>query len=315
MSTEDVMRGFHRVSREERLRRVQSFCDLSDQEMSFLSGETPISPDLAENFIENVVGYFPMPLGMATYFNIDGRDLLIPMAVEETSIIAAASASAKWIAREGGITTHSKGRLIIGQIQLPYVKDVERFRRIIQDNRQVLIRAANGACPSLVRRGGGVQDISIRVLEDLSPALAENGRMVVLHVLANPCDAMGANIINQVCETLKPLIEEITMEKVGICILSNLVDTKLAGAEVVIRNIDPRVGQGIVEACTFAAVDPYRATTHNKGVINGIDPILIATGNDWRAVEAGVHAYSARSGFYRPVTNWEMVGQDLVGRI
>jgi hydroxymethylglutaryl-CoA reductase len=138
---------------------------------------------------------------------------------------------------------------------------------------------------------------------------------LVLHILCDPCDAMGANLINQVCEALKPRIESLTSEIVGLCILSNLVDGKLAGAEVVIRNIDPEVGRGIQEASIFAKSDPYRASTHNKGVLNGIDPVLIATGNDWRAVEAGIHAYAARSGKYQPITDWQMKGPDLIGRI
>jgi hydroxymethylglutaryl-CoA reductase len=139
--------------------------------------------------------------------------------------------------------------------------------------------------------------------------------MLVLHVLCDPCDAMGANLINQVCEALKPRVEELTGERVGLCILSNLVDGKLVAAEVMIRNVDPVVGRGIQEASLFAKADPYRAATHNKGVLNGIDPVLIATGNDWRAVEAGIHAYAARSGKYQPVTDWYMEGADLVGRI
>jgi hydroxymethylglutaryl-CoA reductase len=139
--------------------------------------------------------------------------------------------------------------------------------------------------------------------------------MLVIHLLCDPRDAMGANLINQVCEALKPEIEDLTHERVGLCILSNLVDSKLVAAEVVLRNVDPKVGAGIEEAALFAKADPYRAATHNKGVLNGIDPILIATGNDWRAVEAGVHAYAARSGKYQPVTDWKMEGSDLVGRI
>jgi hydroxymethylglutaryl-CoA reductase len=139
--------------------------------------------------------------------------------------------------------------------------------------------------------------------------------MLVLHILCDPCDAMGANLINQVCEALKPRIESLTAERVGLCILSNLVDGKLAGAEVIIRNVDSVVGRGVEEATLFAKADPYRATTHNKGVLNGIDPILIATGNDWRAVEAGIHAYASRSGRYMPITDWKMEGSDLIGRI
>jgi hydroxymethylglutaryl-CoA reductase len=310
MGKSSLTEGFHRLSRSERLERVQEICGLDNEEVRILSGEQPLPPEIAEHLIENVIGYFPIPLGVATNFKIDGRDLLIPMAVEETSIIAAASASAKWIKREGSIRTYSKGNLIIGQVQLPSVRDVDHARRVLHDKRELLMGLANACVPGLVARGGGVRDIAIREL----PA-GGGATMLVLHVLCDPCDAMGANLINQICEALKPRVEELTRERVGLCILSNLVDTKLACAEVVIRNIDPIVGKGIEEATIFAKADPYRATTHNKGVLNGIDPILIATGNDWRAVEAGVHAYATRSGRYQPVTEWHVEGGDLVGRI
>jgi hydroxymethylglutaryl-CoA reductase len=234
------------------------------------------------------------------------------MAVEETSIIAAASATAKWVAANGSITTYSKGNLIIGQVQLPSVRDAERARAILHDHRENLIGLANACLPGLVSRGGGVRDLAIRTLE--RPDGSGNS-MLVIHLLCDPCDAMGANLINQVCEALKPRIEDLTGEKVGLCILSNLVDGKLAVAEVVVRNVDPTIGRGIEEATLFAKADPYRATTHNKGILNGIDPILIATGNDWRAVEAGAHAYAARSGKYQPLSDWKMVGNDLHGRI
>lgn len=313
-----LMEGFHRLSQTERLRRLQQFCDLSDDDLSVLSGKTPLPPEVSEHLIENVVGYFPIPLGLATNFTIDGRDFLIPMAVEETSIIAAASATAKWIRREGSIRTYSKGSLIIGQVQLPHVKNVARVRSILHEKRDLLIGLANACIPGLVSRGGGVRDIAIREVPRSGPGSdpgTGSGMMLVLHVLCDPCDAMGANLINQVCEALKPRVEEITGEQVGLCILSNLVDTKLVVAEVVIRNLESSVGKGIEEATLFAKADAYRATTHNKGVLNGIDPILIATGNDWRAVEAGVHSYAARSGKYQPVTDWRMDGTDLVGRI
>jgi hydroxymethylglutaryl-CoA reductase len=303
--------GFHRLSRKERLERVQELCHLSEEEVSALSGESPLSFDVAEHLIENVVGYFSIPLGVATNFTIDGKDLLIPMAVEETSIIAAASATAKWVRREGSIQTYVKGNLIIGQVQLPSVKNVTYAKKILHENRELLMGLANACVPGLVARGGGVRDIAVRELD----RPGGDGTMLVLHVLCDPCDAMGANLINQVCEALKPRVEELTQERVGLCILSNLVDTKLVVAEVVIRNIDPELALGIEEAALFAQADPYRAATHNKGVLNGIDPILIATGNDWRAVEAGIHAYAARSGKYQPVTEWVRRGPDLVGRI
>jgi hydroxymethylglutaryl-CoA reductase len=303
--------GFHRLSRAERLKRVKDLCSLSDEDLNVLSGKTPMPEDMAEHLIENVVGYFAIPMGVATNFTIDGRDLLIPMAVEETSIIAAASATAKWIRREGSIRTYSKGSLIIGQVQLPHVKNITHARRVLHEKRGLLMGLANACVPGLVARGGGVRDIAIREVDRPSA----DGTMLVLHILCDPCDAMGANLINQVCEALKPRVEELTGERVGLCILSNLVDGKLVAAEVIIRNVDLEVGKGIQEAALFAKADPYRAATHNKGVLNGIDPILIATGNDWRAVEAGIHAYAARSGKYQPVTDWHLEGTDLIGRI
>lgn len=305
------LEGLHRLPREQRLEKLREFSNLTEEDIAILSGETPMSLDVAEHLIENVVGYFQLPMGVATNFFIDGRDVAIPMAVEETSIIAAASATAKWIRREGSIRTYTQGNLIIGQIQLPYVRNVAQARRILHENRQLLIDLANTVMPGLIARGGGVRDLAIREV----PRVDADGTMLVLHILCDPCDAMGANLINQVCEALKPRVEALTFEKVGLCILSNLVDGKLACAEVVIRNVDPVIGRGIEEATLFAMADPYRAATHNKGVLNGIDPILIATGNDWRAVEAGVHAFAARSGRYQPVTSWKVEGADLIGRI
>jgi len=311
MESKNLVEGFHRLSCSERLARVKQICELNDEDVQVLAGEKALPMEVAEHLIENVIGYFPLPLGVATNFRIDGRDMLIPMAVEETSIIAAASATAKWVKREGSITTYAKGSLIIGQVQLPNVKNIRTAREALHENRQLLIGLSNACLPGLVRRGGGVRDIAVREL--VRPD--GKGTMLVIHILCDPCDAMGANLINQVCEALKPRIEELTGEKVGLCILSNLVDGKLAVAEVTVRNIDPIVGKGVQEAALFAKADPYRAATHNKGVLNGIDPVLIATGNDWRAAEAGIHAYAARSGKYQPITDWQMVGHDLVGRI
>lgn len=318
MDQHALTEGFYRLTQKERLDRVRQICDLTEEDLNILSGKKPLAPEIAENLIENVVGYFPIPLGVATNFTIDGRDVLIPMAVEETSIIAAASATAKWVRKEGSIHTYTKGNLIIGQVQLPSVKNVAHARKELHKNRDLLIALANTCLPGLVARGGGVRDIAIREIPRPSyDGVADNppGTMLVLHLLCDPCDAMGANLINQVCEALKPRVETLTGEKVGLCILSNLVDGKLAAAEVVIRNVDPVIGKGIEEATLFAKADPYRAATHNKGVLNGIDPILIATGNDWRAIEAGAHAFAARSGQYQPLTSWRMEGSDLFGRI
>lgn len=311
--------SFRHLTLEQRHEFLRQRYFLTAEEIQSLSGSA-VSSKIAEHLIENAVGYFQIPLGIATHFRVDGNDRLIPMAVEETSIIAAASATAKWVCSQGSLTTRMRGKWIIGQVQLPEVRDPNRARALLEPEIPHLIEAANQVLPGLVDRGGGVQRITIRELEGV-PAdqeavhAAPRAPMLVLHLLCDPCDAMGANLINQVCEALKPRIEAITGEKVGLCILSNLVDGKVAIAEAEIPGIDPELGRGIEEATRFAKVDPYRAATHNKGVLNGIDPILIATGNDWRAVEAGIHAYAARTGRYQPITDWWMEGDCLRGRI
>lgn len=307
----EFFENFHRLSREERVDRLKQYCGLHEKDVEALMGGNALSLEMAEHFIENVVGIYSLPLGIATNFVIDGKLIPIPMVVEETSIVAAASATAKWVCKNGKITTYMKGNLIIGQIQIPTVEDVTRTREVLSANRDALIDFANQKIPGLVARGGGIQALEFREI----PRPDGTGTMLVIHVLCNPVEAMGANIINQVCELLKPEIERLTFERVGLCILSNLVDTKIAVAEVEIPDVDPVVGHGIEEATLFAKADPYRATTHNKGVLNGIDPIVIATGNDWRAIEAGAHAYAARSGKYQPITEWWMEGRTLRGRI
>ncbi len=307
---EHLFQGFSRLPREERLNRLKAMANLSDSDLDILEGRIPFDLNLAESFVENVVGYFPLPLAIASYFNIDGRDLAIPMAIEETSVVAACSGNARWIrTHEGSIQTATAGRYIIGQVQFPSVKDSKKAKKIIEQRRSELLHLANLTVPGLVRRGGGVEEITVRELPR-----PDGDTMMVLHVYCDPCDAMGANLINQVCESLKPHLEKWTDEKIGLCILSNLVDSKITRAEVRIPNVDPVVGHGIEEASLFAECDPYRATTHNKGVLNGIDPVVIATGNDWRAVEAGIHAYAARHGSYQPITTWRMEGTMLVGR-
>lgn len=297
---ETLSGGFYKLSLAERLERVARFSELSKEEVDIISGKSSLKKEQADHLIENTIGIFPMPLGVANYFNIDGVDRFIPMCVEETSIIAAASANAKWVRNRGCINTWTEGRLIIGQVQLPNVSDTELTLRKLTENRNDMIDLANQRLSGLVRRGGGIKDIEFRTLERSD----KQGSMVVLHLLCDPCDAMGANLINQACEALKPPVEEQTGEKVGLCILSNLVDSRLACARVTLSDVDEEQGTGIEEASIFAESDPHRACTHNKGILNGIDPILIATGNDWRATEAGIHAYAARTGSYQPVATW-----------
>ena len=306
----ETFKGFSKLTRDERFERLKEIGALSSEEISFLRQGGIKDSGLAEKFIENTIGYFQMPMGVATNFRIDGRDYVIPMAVEETSIIAAASKTAKWVREEGSIETKVVGDLIIGQIQLAHVNDFAAFANTVTANSNAWIDLANReVAQGLAARGGGVKEIQVRAVPR-----GDGQMMAVLHVLADPCDAMGANIINQVCEFLKGFVEAATGESVTMCILSNLVDTKLTVATVRMPGIDPVLGRKIEEASLFSLQDPYRAATNNKGVLNGIDPILIATGNDWRAVEAGIHAYACRDGQYRSITTWKMDGDTLVGR-
>lgn len=310
-NTDELFQGFSKLSREERFKRLLALGAITAEDVTFLKNGGIKDLNLADKLIENVIGYFQLPLGVATNFNINGQDYVIPMAVEETSIIAALSKSAKWIRQSGEIKTWIQGDCILGQIQLAKVNDFQEFSRIFDANRHYLIEKANkDVAANMVKRGGGVADLQLRQLQ------REDGKdMAVIHLTMNSCDAMGANIINQVLEYLKAPIEELTGEEVTMCILSNLNDQKLTTAQVTIRSIDPILGNKLQEASLFAEMDSYRAATHNKGVMNGIDPVLIATGNDWRAVEAGVHAYAAREGRYQAITRWRYADGVLTGQL
>lgn len=295
-----LFQGFSKLSRDERFQRLLALGALSSEDIAYLNQGGVEDLGLADKLIENVIGYFQLPLGVATNFCIDGRDYVIPLAVEETSIVAALSKTAKWIRQQGQITTHVSGQCIIGQIQLANVSDFQRFSTIFNENKTFFIEKANeDVAATMVQRGGGVKDLRLRQLPR-----PDGGQMVVIHLLMNSCDAMGANIINQVLEYLKEPIERLTGEHVSMCILSNLNDEKLTTARVEIRDVEEDLGARLQEASLFAEIDPYRAATHNKGVMNGMDPVVIATGNDWRAIEAGVHAYAARSGQYQAITRW-----------
>lgn len=305
----DIFKGFSKFTYNERLKLLNDANVLSEQDLNYLKHGGLQDISLAEKFVENVIGYFQLPMGVATNFNINGKDYVIPMAVEETSIIAAASKTAKWVRENGSITTEVIGTDIIGQIQFAKVQNFELFEKQILQQKNYLIESANREVAfGLVNRGGGVSDLKVRKLDR-----GDGYMMAIVHIYMNPCDAMGANVINQVCEYLKEPLEQFTSEKVTMCILSNLVDSKITRATVTMNNIDPELAQKIEEASRFAELDPYRAATNNKGVLNGIDPILIATGNDWRAVEAGIHAYASRDGQYRSITRWRKVDNKLIG--
>ena len=302
----ELFNGFSKLSAQERFSRLLEMGALSKPDIEYLQSGAIKKIELGEKLIENVIGYFQLPLGVASYFRIDNKDYAIPMAVEETSIVAALSKTAKWIRTKGQISTRIEGHNCIGQLQIHNPKNLDHLDMILKLNKESLINDCNeNVTHGLVSRGGGLNDIKLRRVDD----------MAVIHIYVNCVDAMGANIINQALEYLKAPIEQLSDEQIDICILSNLTDSKLTVAQVKIELEDQSLGNKIENASRFAELDPYRAATHNKGVMNGIDPILIATGNDWRAVEAGMHAYACQEGQYRSITTWRYDGSNLIGTL
>lgn len=298
--------GFYNLSVEERAGLVAEWAGLDDAERAVLVG-TGLATELAGQMIENVVGTYSLPLGIAANFLINSRDYLIPMAIEEPSVVAAASYMARIVRDAGGFAACSTEPVMIGQMQLLDVTDPWAARFDLLAQKQRLLDLANQTDPVVVSLGGGARDLEVRVFPD-TPL----GPMLVLHLLYDTRDAMGANTVNTAIEALTPVVEEIGGGRVHLRILSNLADRRLARAKCVIPpellafdDYDgERVVQGIVEAYTFAAADPYRATTHNKGIMNGIDAVALACGQDWRAVEAGAHAYAVRDGHYASLSTW-----------
>ena len=266
-----------------------------------------ITPEKADQMIENVIGVFNLPFGIATNFLINGRDYLIPMVIEEPSVVAGASNAARLFREGGGFSTSSDKPVMIGQIQILDIPDINKAIAAIEEKKLSLLETVDKLDPVIVKFGGGARDFETRVFED-TPI----GPMLVLHLHYDSRDAMGANTINTALESISPKIEQITGGRVNLRILSNLADKRKARAGGMIpaamlsRPDLPGVDvvKAIVEAGVFASVDPYRAATHNKGIMNGIDPVVIATGNDWRAIEAGAHAYAARDKRYTSLTKW-----------
>jgi len=307
--------GFYQQTLSERADMLAARAALSPDERAALTGEAGLSAALADKMIENAVGVHALPLGIAANFLINGRDVLVPMVVEEPSVVAGASFMAKLIRAGGGFHTSSTAPEMIGQIQVLDLDDLDAARTTILAHRDELLEIAGCCDQVVVRLGGGPRDLEIRTLSD-TPL----GPMLIVHLIFDCRDAMGANTINTACESLAAPIERITGGRVGLRILSNLADRRLARAACTVP-VDAlafdeypgeRVAQGIIEAWAFAAADPYRAATHNKGIMNGVDAVVIATGNDWRAVEAGAHAYAARSGRYTSLSTW---GQDAQGNL
>ena len=305
--------GFYKLSPKERVQLVKEFADLSDEEVSLLQSTGSLDLDLANRMIENVVGAFPVPLAIAVNFFINKRDYLIPMAIEEPSVVAAASYAAKMVREGGGFFTNSTAQVMIGQIQAVRIKDPHGAKMAIYAAKEEILKKANEQDPMLVSLGGGAKDLEVKVINALT------GPMVITELHVDCRDVMGANAVNTMAEAVAPLIERITHGRVYLRIISNLATERLARAWCTVPKKavgGEEVVDGIVEAYAFAAADPYRAATHNKGVLNGIIGVVVATCNDHRAIEAGAHAYAVRKGVYGPISTWEKnENGDLVGSI
>ena len=311
--------GFYRQPLEQRVDQVAQWAGLARDEAALLRNGMALDLARADRMIENVVGLYGLPLGIATNLTVNGRDVLVPMVVEEPSVVAGASYAARLARAGGGFRAHATAPEMIGQIQVLDVADPWSVRFDLLAARDELLALADATDPVIVDLGGGARGLEVRVLER-TPA----GPMLVLHLVFDCRDAMGANAVNTACEALAPRIEEITGGRVLLRILSNLADRRLARARCLVPTdalasggfSGGDVAQGIVEAWAFAAGDPYRAATHNKGIMNGVDAVVVATGNDWRAVEAGAHAYAARSGRYTALSTWSRDAQgNLVGTL
>lgn len=306
--------GFYKLSVEERLNKVVEFSGLEQEHIESLQNPDSLTSKDADNMVENVIGRFTLPVGVAVNFKINDKDYIIPMATEEPSVIAAASNGAKVARSSGGFYTSNTGSYMIAQIQVTNVSDIDNKRIEIYQHKDDIVKICNETDPILLKLGGGVYDIEVRrVNSNLTDDL------LVVHLIVNTLDAMGANAVNSMAEKVAPYIEKITGGKVYLRILSNLATKRLFRSRTKVKKEElggEDVVDGIVSAYAFAEADPYRAATHNKGIMNGISAAVLATGNDTRAIEAGAHAYASITGKYKPLTTWEKDSNgDLVGTI
>jgi len=314
--TRNEQRPLHKASLAERLVRLRDERGIDEDEIARLGSGLGLDPARADKMIENCIGVFGLPVGIGTDVLVNGRDYLVPMVVEEPSVVAAMSRSAKLVKTAGGFEADADPAIMIGQLQLLDVPDLERGASRIREARGTILALANRCHPNLQRRGAGAMDLEVRIFVEPRP-------MLVVHLLVDCVDAMGANAVNTMVESIAGAVAELAGARPLLRILSNLADRRLARARCRIPSAllsspgfpGDEVVDRIAEACDFAVVDPYRAATHNKGAMNGIDAVAIATGNDWRSVEAGAHAYAARSGSYTSLTRWVRDGDALAGSI
>jgi hydroxymethylglutaryl-CoA reductase len=313
MSKSSEFSGFYKLPVEERVKRLRGFVGLTDDDVALLQKSGALNLDVANRMVENVIGVLPVPLGVATNFLINGREVVVPMAIEEPSVIAAASNAAKMARNKGGFHAATTDPIMIGQIQVVGIQDANRARFEILARKDEILKKANDQDPLLVSLAGGARDLEVRIIETAI------GKMLVAELFVDCRDAMGANAVNTMAEAVAPLIEEISGGRVGLRIISNLAVKRLARAKATFSKEalgGEEVVDGIVGAYAFAAADPFRCATHNKGIMNGVSAVVLAVGNDTRAIEAGAHAYAARSGHYTSLTTWEKTADgDLVGTL
>ncbi len=311
MGQQETFSGYYKLSLGARLEKLQAFANLSDEEVQLLKKEGNLSLETANRMIENTVGSMPLPLGIAVNFKINGKERAVPLAIEEPSVIAACSNAAKLSLPEG-FTAHADEPVMIGQIQLVNVPDCGAASKKILAKKSELIKHANSPDAPLVKYGGGVKDLETKILD------TARGKMLIVYIYVDTRDAMGANAVNTFAETIAPQLEELSGGKVRLRILSNLATKRMARASAVWKKetIGEGVVEGVLDAYEFALNDAWRATTNNKGIMNGIDALAVATGNDWRAIEAGAHSYAAITGKYLPLAKYSKNKQgDLVGEI
>ena len=303
--------GFYKLPIKKRIEFVKKFSDLTEEDTKLF--ESSLEIKTADRMIENVLGKFEIPFGIAINFLINGKDYLIPMVTEESSVVAAASNAAKIARIKGGFSAKCSDPLMIGQIQILRIRDVVEASKKIIDNKDKILQIANQQDKILLELGGGAKDLEVRILD------SKIGKMIVVHLIVDVRDAMGANAVNTMCEAIAPILEEMTSGKVRLKILSNLADQRLVKAKAIFdkdKMGGEKVVDAFIESYSLASIDPYRATTHNKGIMNGIDSLVIATGNDFRAIEAGAHAYASRNGRYTSLTEYYKDSNgNLVGEI
>ncbi|PTD93507.1 hydroxymethylglutaryl-CoA reductase, degradative [archaeon SCG-AAA382B04] len=302
--------GFYKLPVEERIQKISELTDLDEEEIQSMKKTGALGTEVVDRMVENVIGAYEMPLGIATNFKINGKDYLVPMAIEETSVIAAASKGAKIARKGGGIEAESTDPVMIGQIQLLDVSDKEKSKKKILDKEDEIFNLANDQDRTLVKFGGGVKEIEVREVDE---------EELVVHLYVDCRDAMGANAVNSMAEAVAPYLEELIGARSRLRIISNLADRRLSKAKATFPKEEiggKEVVDKIIEAYELAEKDPYRASTHNKGIMNGVIAVTLATGNDTRAMESGAHSYASKNGEYKPLTQFHKDKEgDLVGEI